>query len=725
VSLRFLKPALVAIFVTARLVTCSAAQDGPAAESLAKNLQAHEVKVRRDAARQIREADRPVQRHALPVMIQLLKKETDGQVRLAVLDALTALGPDAASAVPALVDAIRNGVRGEAQEKRHQDFRAALALAAVGIPAVEGLRGLLKEPKESLRAEAIMALGRIGSPAATAVPDLMILLGNPSERIGAESSLALGRIGTSAIEPLIRATSQNDAIARARAVTALGHLAAPTVQVRSTVIKCTCDTAPEVRAAALKSLARFEVSEETLPAILEKNLRDEDERVRLAAVNLLARRRGFLMRSAPELESLLEAKHDGTARCAAFLLSQIGAVAAPHLLGALRHDKSRIAQIAEALAQLGPPIAPVLSGALHSPEPRVRQGAALALGQLRPVPASAAQQLASGLSDPDRSVKAAFLVAIGYLGPRAAESVPAVRSVLKDDSADVRKKAIEILARAAPRDKRLVDDLKALLSDADPRVEHQAIDAIASLGPLGRTALPEVIEKLGSTDAEVRLAAVDLVGSYGEAAAAAVPALTALLDDPAPRQRTITAQSLGKLGKSAQPALDLLGSLLGAEQVEVREAAASALGSLELDAGVLRPHLAKALRDERPQVRRAAMRAIQRLGPQGAIFVPDIIALAEKKENRTSVERMLRRFEAAGPDARSVPELVSQLAHKADGVRLLAIKFLALAGPRAREAIPALERLQKDSSAEIRKQAQAASERIKQEPRSAARQKRA
>ncbi len=107
------------------------------------------------------------------------------------------------------------------------------------------------------------------------------------------------------------------------------------------------------------------------------------------------------------------------------------------------------------------------------------------------------------------------------------------------------------------------------------------------------------------------------------------------------------------------------------------------------------------------------MRAIQRLGPEAAIFIPDIILLAEKKENLRSVERMLRRFERTGPDVRSLPELVKQLEHEQDPVRLLAIKFLGLAGPTAKDAIPALERMREDPSAEVRKQAHAACEQIK------------
>ena len=86
--------------------------------------------------------------------------------------------------------------------------------------------------------------------------------------------------------------------------------------------------------------------------------------------------------------------------------------------------------------------------------------------------------------------------------------------------------------------------------------------------------------------------------------------------------------------------------------------------------------------------------------------------MAEKKENLRSVQRLLRRFERTGPDVRSLPELVKLLDHKQDSVRLLAIKFLGLAGTSAKDAIPALERMRDDPSVEVRKQAEAACKQI-------------
>ena len=241
----------------------------------------------------------------------------------------------------------------------------------------------------------------------------------------------------------------------------------PTSRARSAVVNRTRDSEPDVRAAALKALARLGLSDDELLPILKENLRNEDERVRLAAVNLLVDRRALLKRMASELESLLPAEQVGVSRHAAYLLGKLGMDATPLLLRALRQEKSRIDQIAEALAQIGRSAAGLLTQAVEAPEPRVRRGAALALGQIRPVSPGTVRKLTVGLGDADREVKTAFLTAIGFLGPRASESVPAVRALLKDKSAEIRIKAVEILSQSAPRDEQLLGDLIDLLDDSD------------------------------------------------------------------------------------------------------------------------------------------------------------------------------------------------------------------------------------------------------------------
>ena len=245
--IRFLHQALILVAAGGLLPTLGMAFDEPAGErteSLIENLHAEHVDVRRAAATKVRLSPRAVQRKALPVMIDLLAKEKDGQVRLAVLDTLTALGQDAVSAVPALVHTLRTDFGGQGTEALHQDYRAALALAAIGKPSVESLRELLKERKESVRAEAVMALGRIGPDAEPAVPDLIPLLADKNKRIQQEAALALGHIGEASIQPLIAASSHKDALTRSRAVESLGHLSVPDDRVTADCPRGSCRIPP-------------------------------------------------------------------------------------------------------------------------------------------------------------------------------------------------------------------------------------------------------------------------------------------------------------------------------------------------------------------------------------------------------------------------------------------------------------------------------------------------
>lgn len=678
------------------------------------DLKDEDVEARRKAAAEIKAADRADQIAALPALIDRLMVEGDGQVRLIVLDVVRSLGPDAAPAVPALAHSMTARYRGQQREKTHQDYRAALALAAIGSPAVEPLRKLLKAPKENVQAEAAMALGRIGHDAAPAVVDLVPLLGADSERIRSAASRALGNIGPAAIDPLIAACTDEKIMIRARAVEALGWSSAADDRVRRAVFDRAADDAPEVRAEAIGALDRLKPADDAaVAAVVEKNLRHADEQVRLAVVDLLIDRRPLLELLSPDLEAILTSEPEAVARHAAFLLGAIGPDAAPTLLRALGRDGSPIEPIAEALASIGPPIVEPLMKAAEDPSPRVRRGAVLALGRIRPLASGASAALTRALRDPDASVRASALAAIGGLGRRTTEALPAVRELLSSESAETRLQAVETLALVAPRDARLADDLGGRIDDADPRVQRQAIGVLRSLGPLGRGSLSGVIAKLKSPDADVRAAAAEFVGSHGAAAAEAVPALVAMLDASEPKLQTLAAQTLGRLGPDAKPALDALAGLLSAPDAGVREAAVTAIGGLRLEPEAARPHLGRALHDDSADVRRAAARAVQRFGPRGAVFIPDLIRLAETKDGAATAERLLSRLERRGPDSGSIPELVTMLDHKQDAVRLLAIKFLRLAGRNAKDALPSLERLAKDPNAEIRKQAEAACKHIK------------
>ena len=206
-----------------------------------------------------------------------------------------------------------------------------------------------------------MSLGRIGPDAAPAVVELIPLLGDKNERIGREAVVALGHIGASAIDPLVAACTAQDVTVRQRAVESLGHSSAPGENAKQAVLKNTADAAPQVRAAAVKALAGFGLGDDAILPVVKDTLRDADENVRLAVVNLLVQRRTLLRRYGADLQLLLSAKDDGVARHAAFLLGKSGPEAGPLLFTALHEQSSRIDQIAAALAQIGRPLVDALA----------------------------------------------------------------------------------------------------------------------------------------------------------------------------------------------------------------------------------------------------------------------------------------------------------------------------------------------------------------------------
>src|SRR4051794_9652935 len=88
---------LLAVVLCGSSATLGLAVDGPAidrARAMIKDLEAENVEVRRAAAVGIRSSPRDVQRASVPELIDRLMKDTDGQVRLAVLDTLFALERD-------------------------------------------------------------------------------------------------------------------------------------------------------------------------------------------------------------------------------------------------------------------------------------------------------------------------------------------------------------------------------------------------------------------------------------------------------------------------------------------------------------------------------------------------------------------------------------------------------------------------------------------------------
>ncbi len=692
-----------------------ALQDQPVAE-WKKTLADGDLESRRQAAIATRTCETELQRALLPDFIELLRNETDGQIRLAILDTVTEMGPLAADAVPALVFAMRHDFGGRGNEERHQDYRAALALAHIGRPAVESLRNLLSDEKENIRAEAAMALGRIGPDAASAVPDLVALFEKESSRVRVDAVRAVGSIGAASLPTLLRSVKSENPAVRAAAVQAIGAVRLSTLtdaRALEAVRVAVQDEVAAVRAAAVATLTTAGLPADELQTVFLTGLQDVDEEVQVAVVNALAADRSILTTMQSQLSGLLTVADEHVAWHAAFLLQQSGKEAEPMLLSALEDERSRVQQIARALALYGKPAVGRLEAALDDPQPRIRQGAALALGQIRPLPAETVARLAAGLNDTDRNVQAAFLTSIRSLGTLARAAVPAVRAKLGDDSPDIRMQVIDILFEAAPRDDQLIAELTSMVNDPDARVQQHAIQTLRSLGPVGRPAIPAVVEKLHSPDNDVRNAAAEFISSHGRFAQDAVSQLTDLLDQAESTWRIKLIETLGGLGATAQSASPKLTELAQDPSASIRLVAVQALGNLQLSPEQLQSQLVRALQDSDQEVQSQASRIIRRFGGRGMIFVPDLIPLAGDEQIGGSIGRMLERFERYTPDADSIQRLLGLLEHEQPQVRRAAVRFLGLAGPDAQIALPRLQPLSDDEDEEVRAEAMVAISKIR------------
>src|SRR5207249_3728861 len=83
---------------------------------------------------------------------------------------------------------------------------AALALAAIGRPAVSFLAEVVQEGNNAVRPKALLVLGMIGPDAREALAALTRALGDKDANIKALACLALGQIGRKAAPAIPRLT---------------------------------------------------------------------------------------------------------------------------------------------------------------------------------------------------------------------------------------------------------------------------------------------------------------------------------------------------------------------------------------------------------------------------------------------------------------------------------------------------------------------------------------
>lgn len=468
-------------------------------------------------------------------------KSDDTGMRLGAAKAFGFMGPKAPEAIPGLIENLGHGdaeLRAEAAE----------ALSFIGKAAIAPLISSAGWPDAKVRAGSVRALGLMGPMAAEAAPSL-----------------------------LSKATEDTEVAVRAEALIASARIGTPVEKVVPALIAATKANEPEVQRAALDSVLLFRPPGAAIPA-LQSLLSDEKYAARAARMLGRAGRGAresvptllALAAKAPATETAYvdAIVSIGSAAVPAVLaevakapaasvqddhwslkiLGSIGGGALTELQKALDSKTASVRVIAlRALAQIGSDargsVARV-SALTDDADPGVRAAALPAVVAIDGRVPQVFEPIEGGLADKVPSVRLAAATAAGSLGAKARPLAGKVATLLDDPGADVQAGAARALGNIGGAGE-WTEKLVAKLNDEKLRLV--AIEALAKLQ------VPGVGEKLAalypSSDRTTKLAILAAVGGSGDAAR---PVLESAAQD---KDAELRAASLKATAKN-QPNLD-------------------------------------------------------------------------------------------------------------------------------------------------------------------------
>jgi HEAT repeat protein len=411
------------------------------------------------------------------VLVELLKNE---EVRRGALLAIKNLGPEAGSAVPALI-ALAGSDSGtwpvfDALAATHSEeaFRflvgrlgnedpvdiqrlhriggaaavpclasaladprraagAADTLGRIGPAASAAVPALVAALKARVSLPAISALGSIGPDAEAAVPALITALAKPALR--REAVITLGKIGphaAAAIPALVAALQDGSPEIRVEAAVALKRMGPAAAGAVTVLIAALGDRDREVRDAAAAALGVIGPRAQAAgPALVEMAARDAS----VAASEALANIGAGADIAIQQLERLIRSEDRTIHTRAALALARISpanpaAIAA--LIGELGFDPT--AEIRPALERVGTPAVSALVEAARK-DPNRRVDVLRILVEMRGAASSAEPALRVFVHDPDLEVRVAAADALLAIGTDPAQG-GALRSAINDYAID-------------------------------------------------------------------------------------------------------------------------------------------------------------------------------------------------------------------------------------------------------------------------------------------------
>jgi len=262
----------------------------------------------------------------LPILVTFLQHKNDPLVYEKIIDSIGNFGPQAAEAVPILIDLLTSK---EPMLCRH----AAEALGHIGPQSAAGvpsLKRLLGNPDEDICKSATYALGCLGPAATAAFADIAGLLKSQDQYVRGVARVALTQIGAtkSNLDTLIALLENQDKEIQIVAADLVETLGAEGEQAVPALIGLLNSVDPDARKSAIGALMRIgpeAISEAELPALIKLLDVEEPLKVRRAAVYAVAKIGPKAEGAVQMLTKLLKDPEDYVRMGACFALGNIGA----------------------------------------------------------------------------------------------------------------------------------------------------------------------------------------------------------------------------------------------------------------------------------------------------------------------------------------------------------------------------------------------------------------
>ena len=720
----------------------SIAQEKNVAE-LIENLASGDDRTRRDAAMFLSDlaAESSDAVEAVPALVKALD-DSEQQVWFHSVTALSRLGPDAAPAIPKLIDDLGRMSRRGVNVKW---YRSAYTLGQIGEKAVEPLLEACENSRSSIRAGAAKAFEWIPEAVEKSVPVLIKLLEDDDEDVRDTAADTLGVLTEPALSSLMENMNHANPSTRAAIYQALGVMGANASDLAGPLLdQLSSEKDTTALQKGIEALAKMNAPVEPFMERVLALFPRQEEAVQQAVANAILSMPAKV--TVPMLIQLLEDPSSDISARAAELLGHLGPQAKEALQPLLRKAKTQFTEdkpttaYQEAYTEIGLPgipvlldqlqtasldndsdwIAPMLAGYGMIGVDSLKTGLkASEYGQIHVIlnaftlmetqAAEAADEIADLTRHKEPDIRSAAVEALASIGVKPARFSEIIEPLLADTSLEVRQAAVSSLQKVPEAAEGQLGKLKLLLDDPSAELRKSALLALSSVGQRAADVADQAATLLADPNLEVKKAAILALGAFRSAPALAIRQLDWLGHHGDHDVRLLVLESLSKLNDQAKSSLPLFESSLDHDDDAIRLAALEGFSMIESQSEKLLPILMRALEDDSQAIRHASLKAMTSLDDDAAPAIPALIKRLGEGQDRELALGVLRRLPS---EADFLDHYVSALEHDDPGVRAFGCRALGNLGKEAESALPALREARRDRYRFVRDQANEAIKRI-------------